>query len=120
MAGQSVRTGIPLAEFVEQYNRQPFELVRGEVITLSPNVAGHQWVVQKLFLALYEIAQHLGHLAIETPFVLQDTPDWVTGSRTPDLAFYSAERWSAYTAATPDWKEKPYILVADLAIEVVS
>ncbi len=122
MVRQNVRTGMPLAEFVERYNRQPFELTGGEVVNLAPNVAGHRWVVQRLFLALhgYLTTRQAGHVAIETPFVLKDDVDWVKGSRTPDLSFYHAERWAAYTTSTPDRKEKPYILVPDLAIEVVS
>ncbi len=122
MVTETVRTGMPLADFIEQYNRQPFELVNGEVVNLSPNVAGHQSIVQTLFLTLhgFSTTQHAGRIAIETPFVLKDDPTWVKGSRTPDLAFYNAERWSAYTASTPDWKEKPCILVPDLAVEVVS
>ena len=122
MAEHAVRLGMPLAEFVEQYNQKAFELVNGEVIVLSPNVAGHQWVMQKLFLILHGVvtAQQAGYIAIETPFALTDSPNWVKGSRTPDLMFFQATRWSAYIAATPDWKGKPYLLVPDLAIEVVS
>jgi Uma2 family endonuclease len=34
--------------------------------------------------------------------------------------FYKAERINAYREATPDYKLKPYILVPDLVVEVVS
>jgi len=123
MVEHRVGLGMLLADFVEQYNQAPFEIVNGEVIALSPNVAGHQWVMQKLFLALHEVAQQAGYVAIETPFVVKESvgdETWVKGSRTPDLMFFQAGRWSAYTAATPDWKGKPYVLVPDLAIEIVS
>ncbi|MEO8397222.1 MAG: Uma2 family endonuclease, partial [Chloroflexota bacterium] len=58
----------------------------------------------------------------ESTYVLPDRYDsnWVTGSRIPDLMFVSAERWSAYLAANPDWRDKPYLLVPDLVIEVIS
>jgi Uma2 family endonuclease len=122
MVEHTVRLGMPLTEFVEQYNQQPFELVNGEVIVLSPNVAGHNFTAKRLLRMLDQFieAHKLGELAYETPFALTDTPDWVKGSRTPDLMFFRADRWMAYIAAMPDWKEKPYILVPDLAIEVVS
>ena len=55
MVEQKGRTGMSLADFIEQYNQQPFELVNGEVINLSPNVAGHQSVVETMFLALRAI-----------------------------------------------------------------
>jgi Uma2 family endonuclease len=34
--------------------------------------------------------------------------------------YYRAERLEAYKAATPDWKLRPYVLVPDLVVEVVS
>ena len=122
MVEQAVRLGMSLTDFVEKYQVQPFELVNGEVVALSPNVVGHNFTAKRLFRVVdqHVESQKLGELAYETPFVLHDTPDWVKGSRTPDLMFFRAERWAAYTAAMPDWKEKPYILVPDLSIEVVS
>jgi Uma2 family endonuclease len=122
MTTGTIRVGMSLEDFVEQYNQQPFELVGGEVIPLSSNVAGHQWVAQTAYdlLKAFTSAHNLGFVAFETPFALSDRPDWVTGSRTPDLMFFRAERWSAYIATTPDWRNKPYLLVPDLVIEVVS
>jgi len=38
----------------------------------------------------------------------------------PDLMVYDAARFNAYCLATPDWQEKPFILVPNLAVEVVS
>ncbi len=107
MVEQTARLGMLLTDFIEQYHRQPFELTNGQVITLSPNVAGHQWVAQHIYHSLRAYAQpnQLGFVAIETPFVVQENTEsgtWVKGSR------------------TPDWKTKPYVLVPDLAIEVVS
>ena len=122
MVEHTVRLGMPLTEFVEQYNQQPFELIDEENIPLSPNVAGHQEMTMKLYTLLDVLArQHnLGNVIIETPFVLSESDDWVSGSRTPDLKFYRAGRLEAYKAATPNYKLKPYALVPDLVIEVVS
>src|SRR5260370_5357035 len=94
----TLRLGMLLADFVEQYNQQPFELVNGEVIVLSPNVAGHQWVAQLIYdlLKAFVRSGQLGFVAFETPFVLAESSNWVKGSRTPDLMFFEAARWSAY------------------------
>jgi len=62
----------------------------------------------------------LGDVAFETPFVLSYVSSWVTGSLVPDVMYYAAERLAAYKDANPDWKKQPYILVPDLAVEVVS
>jgi Uma2 family endonuclease len=113
---------IGLSDFVEQYSRQPFELVNGEVIALSPNVSGHQWVSCTPFRLPDQFLQEhpIREVLWETPFVLSDNPDWVRDSYTPDLAFYTAQRRADYVKSTPDWKEKPIVLVPDLVVEIVS
>jgi Uma2 family endonuclease len=59
---------------------------------------------------------------MEATFILpeRDAPDWVRGSRTPDLLFFAAERIARYLATFPDWQGKPYTIVPDLVVEVVS
>jgi Uma2 family endonuclease len=47
-------------------------------------------------------------------------PNWVAGSRIPDIVFFVKERFAEYKAATPDWGDRPYAIVPDLVIEVVS
>ncbi len=122
MVEKMLQVRMSLADFIEQYHRQPFELIEGVVVPLSPNITGHQEMAQKLFLQFsVDVIPRLGgYVALETPFVLNDSPDWVKGSRTPDLAYYSNERWRAYVAATPDWREKPVVMVPDLVVEIVS
>lgn len=118
------RVGMPLDEFLEQQSIQPFELIRGERIPIVPTVAIHSEIITLLFLALhaYSILQKAGQAFIETTFILPDTynRNWVEGSRTPDVMFYVGERVSEYKALTPDWRERPYAIVPDLAVEVVS
>ena len=114
---------LSLDEFVCLYDQEgPFEYIDGERIPLSPIVAGTGIVTKKLYFALdrYCEARAIGEVFSELPFVLSDTPYWVTGSRVPDLMFYAAERLAAYKANTPDWQEKPFILVPDLVVEIVS
>lgn len=45
---------------------------------------------------------------------------WVKGARIPDLMVYEAVRLKAYYESTPDWEDKPFALVPDLAIGIVS
>lgn len=122
MVQPDIQLRMSLADFIEEYHRQPFELVNGECLVLSPNVSGHQLVARTLFRLLDQFLQvnAVGEVIWETPFVLMDQQDWVTGSRTPDLVFYTARHWAVYSDATPDWREKPMMMVPDLAVEIIS
>ncbi len=113
------RIGMPMEEFIRLYDTEgPFELIDGERIPKMPNVAGHGETVELLYQMIYGL--RVGKIIREMPFVLSYTSNWVTGSRVPDLMYYTAERINAYKEAHSDWKDKPYILVPDLVIEVVS
>ncbi|MHB8625069.1 MAG: Uma2 family endonuclease [Aggregatilineales bacterium] len=115
--------GMSMADFFREYDEHgPFELLNGEIIRLSPQKITHGLIMRVLFVALYEycVAHALGEVFNEITFVLSDKSDWVKGSRVPDILFVSAERYVAYKQNTPDWKDKPLILVPDLAVEIVS
>jgi len=114
--------GMPLDEYMRLYDEQPFELINGEKKLLMVNVAGHGFVSKIIFLALHMFVSpiKLGYVFTEQTFVLSYISNWVTGSRQPDVMYYASERMDAYMQANPDWKFKPFILVPDLAIEVVS
>jgi Uma2 family endonuclease len=115
---------MPLDEFIELGNQQPFELINGERIPKLPNVYGHTEIAQALFLALhlYAASGHQGEVVMEGTFILPDAYDsnWVTGSRIPDVMFYVGDRLARYKAETPDYRERPLSIVPDLVIEVVS
>lgn len=53
MESTDERIGMPLDEYIRQYEKQPFELINGEVKPLMVNVAGHGEVAQFIFLALH-------------------------------------------------------------------
>jgi Uma2 family endonuclease len=123
MERDTVEIGMPIEEFIRLYDAEgPFELINGERVPKMPNVAGHGEIIEILYLAIYSVvsAGQLGKVLREMPFVLSYSSNWVTGSRVPDLMYYIADRINAYKAATPDWKDKPYVLVPDLVVEVVS
>jgi Uma2 family endonuclease len=123
MALTPVQVGMPLDEFIRLYDTEgPFELVNGERIPKMPNVAGHGLCAETLRDAInaYAVPNQLGRAMLEQVFVLSYTSNWVAGSRIPDVMYYTADRLEGYKATTPDWKNKPYILVPDLVAEVVS
>lgn len=114
---------LTLEEFSRLYDQEgAFELVDGERKPLMPPVAIHGWIIRTLFLALYHhcAPARLGEVFTELPYVLLYNSNWVKGSRVPDLMFFSAARWQRYLEETPDWQHKPFVLVPDLAVEVVS
>jgi Uma2 family endonuclease len=115
------KVGMPLDEFLEQGNDQPFEIINGERIPKLPNVSAHSVLIR--FLGhLLPVESPIGETFTETTYILPDRYDsnWVTGSRIPDVMFYAAERWVAYIEANPDWAQKPFAIVPDLVIEVIS
>lgn len=91
-----------------------YELVNGELITMSPTGHVHGRVTVRLTIALgqYVLKKKLGELyAAETGFKLASNPDTVLA---PDLAFVSSERIANVTSESY-WPGPP-----DLAIEVLS
>lgn len=111
-----------LDNFIQQYAQQPFELVDGEKRLIMPNVAIHQLVLRALFrfLDVFCAANQSGEVLFELPMVEVYNQEWVKGSRTPDLMFFSALKWSQYTTETEHWLKKPALIVPDLAVEIVS
>ena len=92
-----------------------YELVNGELRTMSPGGHQHGKIIIRLTLP---IAQHvrvnrLGEVyAAETGFRLKSDPDTV---RAPDIAFIIRERVDAVGETTGYWPGAP-----DLAVEVLS
>jgi Uma2 family endonuclease len=111
---------------IEEYLRlaadEPFEIIDGERIILTPAVAGHQAVSRSLYDKLRDHvkANELGEVFYEMTFILTAQRRWVKGSRVPDLCFIRADRWQDYVASNPDWREKPLVIVPDLVVEIIS
>ncbi len=116
------RIGMPMDEFIREFNEAPFELVNGEKALLVPPVAEHGEVIRLLVRALfgYEALNPNIIVYTEMPVVIEDTPNWVKGSRVPDLMIYDKGRLDEYKQRMPDWKEKPFVLVPDVCVEVIS
>jgi Uma2 family endonuclease len=118
----SVERGLHIDEFMAMYNEAPFEWIDGERIPLVPGVARHIEMIRALvrLLDAYVLEHKLGEVYSEAPFVLEYKSDWLKGARVPDVMFFRAERFARYKETTPDWDDKPFVIVPDLAIEVVS
>jgi Uma2 family endonuclease len=92
-----------------------YELVKGELIQISPTGDEHGQVAMELAaqLHLYVKKQNLGRVyAAETGFKLESDPDTV---RAPDIAFVSRERVEA-TGTLPGFRSG----APELVVEVLS
>lgn len=122
MTTVSAKTGMPLDEFLEQGNQQPFELINGERRPKLVNMFLHSKTIRLLFRLLdsYSLANNAGETYFETSFILPNTDDsnWVPGSRIPDIMFYAGDRIKKYEMEHSDFG--PLALVPDLVVEVVS
>jgi Uma2 family endonuclease len=112
-------------EFVRLYaDEGPFEIIDGARIPLSPQISGSSTVAKMLYdaILLYLREREIGEVYFETVFILPATysAQWVFGSRTPDILVYAGDRLAQYKASTPNWQDKPFMLVPDLVAEIVS
>lgn len=112
-----------LEDFVRLYDAEgPFEIVNGERVALMPPVAIHVLMTNLLAFLLRNhcYSQQLGEVFSEAPFVKAYNSNWVKGARVPDVMFFAAERWNGYIMSNPDWAGQPFVLIPDLAVEVLS
>lgn len=116
------KRGLALEDFLRDFNEAPFELIDGERIAWMPGVARHTEKMEAIKDALKDyLREHpIGTVYTEATYVVEYSKDWVKGSLTPDLMFFAVERLAQYKAENPDWGDKPYVLVPDLVIEVIS
>lgn len=120
----NTRVGMPLDEFIRQYDEAPFELIDGERIPLMPGVAGHSKALHALLFAIYLFisSKKIGEVLVETTFILPEryNSNWVEGSPTPNVMYFVENRLTTYRETTPDWRERPYLVVPDFVAEIVS
>jgi Uma2 family endonuclease len=114
--------GIALADFLRDFSEVPFELLDGERVEWMPSVAIHAEILRAIVRLLEAFILKLGEGEVfyETTFILEYSKDWVKGSRIPDVMIYMGDRLAEYKKATPEWKTRPYALVPDICIEIVS
>ena len=115
-----VRIGMSITDFMQQFEEQPFELINGEIIPVPPSALGPIYIANKLSKLIDRYAADIGETLVEATFVLTDSPDWVTGSRIPDMVYLQAKKFASYKAAHPNWQTEPMRLIPDIAVEVMS
>lgn len=101
--------------FMMPHHGARYELVKGELVKMSPTGGKHGILTIRLGAALVQHveANNLGEaFGAETGFILATNPDTV---RAPDAAFVSRER-----IPSGDFPEKFWPGAPDLAVEVVS
>lgn len=114
---------LSLEEYIRRYEEEgAFEIIAGEWRKIIPPVMIHGWIIRTLMRVLDEFCRthKLGEIITESPYVLTYDANWVKGSRVPDLMFFAQDRWQAYLEATANWKNKPFAIMPDLVIEVLS
>jgi len=115
--------GMTLQEFMERYEEQPFELIDGEIVIVGPLKHLHMQIVKAIYDALFlwtYMNKGVGKVYMEGTFILEDRSDWVKGSRIPDVMVYQQSRLDHYYETTEDYDNKPFVLVPDIVVEVVS
>jgi len=115
------RIGMPLDEFIRRGDEAPFELIDGEIVPKMPNVFEHSLLIKRIFLAFLPFeAQGLGEVFSETTYALMEGPDWVKGSRIPDVMWLSADKVTQFLHSIPNARKRPLSIVPDIVVEVVS
>lgn len=119
---EKVKIRMTIEEFIEHFEEQPFEIINGELWEMSPAKKRHNKISKRIYdKILYFLAENeIGEVFFETTYILEDKSDWVKGSRVPDVSYYELKRYDKYEADNPDSDDKPFILVPDLVVEVIS
>ena len=118
------RVGMSLEDYMREANEKPFEIINGERIYKMPPMTLHTRILKAVLVTLesYVIHHSLGESFPEMAYILPERYDsnWVTGSRVPDIVFYTRSRIDEYFRDHPNWQSTPMLIVPDLAIEILS
>ncbi len=98
-----VVNGMSVEAFLHAINEQPFELIDGKRIPKLPNDYGHDDLknrFQKTVLR-YDLDETVVVSYVEVTFITSVIPNWVQGSRIPDVMIFAADRIKACDAPMP-------------------
>jgi Uma2 family endonuclease len=114
---------LSIEDYVRLYEEEgAFEIIAGQRRPIMPPVMMHVWMIKVLARILDDYCRlhKLGEVLTESPYVISYDSKWVTGSRVPDLMFFTKARWEGYIKNEKEWASKPMLIVPDMVIEVVS
>lgn len=113
---------MPIDEFMARFEEQPFELIQGEIRDVTPAKKKHSKISKRIYdrILFYLVENDIGEVFFESTFIIEDKTDWVGGSRIPDVSFYEKSRYETHEQENPDSESKPFILVPDLVVEIIS
>lgn len=121
-APDTPRVGMSMDEFLRRSATEgEFEILGEEIVHRMSTTSTRSRIIKRflrLFLPFED--KNLGEVFSETTFVLEDIPDWVRGSRIPDVMWIGREKLDAFYAIVPQATQKPFVLLPDLVIEVLS
>ncbi len=114
--------GMPLDEFIEEQEKQPFELIDGERIFKMSTFWKHSWLIRYLFRLMdaFVLQNDLGEIFQETTYAQMIGKTWVKGSRIPDVMFFASNRVEDFLRSVNDEEQVPFAIAPDLTIEVLS
>jgi Uma2 family endonuclease len=120
----AARRGMALEEYLERSAEHPFELIDGEVRTMSPSVTRHSLLIRALFRALDALTLNGDQWETfsEVTFVPpeQSAANWLRDSLAPDLALFDKAAFASWRAQTPEADTRPIALIPALVAEVLS
>lgn len=115
--------GMPIELYLTESQNNPFEIINGERVLKMPSGWIHSEIIRLIFRLLdaFVTAHQLGDVYAETTFIFPHTSkkNWVSGSRIPDVMFFTGSRLRDFIQITDD-KNLPLAIVPDLIIEVLS
>ncbi|GAB5490629.1 MAG: hypothetical protein Phog2KO_08440 [Phototrophicaceae bacterium] len=119
---ERIQIGMPLDEFMVRFEDQPFELIEGDIRNVTPAKKKHSKLSKRIYdrILFYLVENEIGEVFFESTFIIEDKADWVSGSRIPDVSYYEMSRYEAHEKENPDEESKPFILVPDLVVEIIS
>lgn len=115
--------GMPIELYLTESQNNPFEIINGERVLKMPSGWIHSEIIRLIFRLLdaFVTAHQLGDVYAETTFIFPHTSkkNWVSGSRIPDVMFFTGSRLRDFIQTTDD-KNLPLAIGPDLIIEVLS
>ncbi len=112
---QNTAHNIALDDFIFEYERAPFEFVNGARVSVIPDVALREWILQTLVSLLSDhCTTHKAGQVLQKLHFAEHYGDC------PDLMFFARTNWMPSMIGKKSQQKKPLMILPDLAVEVTS